>query len=72
MIGESSHDVIEDLWYKILEHMSRWSSNWVSMKAENMKIRGSCSGLIRELEKLRSQCESTTDMELKGLDEEIQ
>jgi len=70
--GESSHDAVKDLRYKILEQMGRWSSDWVSMKTESMKIRGSCSELRRELEELRSQCESTTDMELKGLDEEIQ
>ena len=36
-----------------------------------MKIRESCSELRRELEELKSQCGSTTDVELKELDEEI-
>ena len=41
------------------------------MKAENMKIREGYSELKKELEELKSQCESTTDGELKELDEEI-
>ena len=72
MAGESSHDAGEVFWYKVLEQMGRWSSNRVSMKAENMKIRESCSELRRELEEIKSQCGSTTDVELKELDEEIQ
>lgn len=71
-IGESSHDAVKDLRYKVLEQMGQWSCNWVLVKAESMKIRESCSELRRELDELRSQCESTTDIELKGLDEEIQ
>lgn len=39
MVGESSHDGGEDFQYKVLEKMSRWSSEWILMKAENMKIR---------------------------------
>ena len=37
-----------------------------------MKLRKGCSELRRELEELKSQCESTTDMELKELDGGIQ
>jgi len=70
--GESSHRAVQDLRYEMLEQMGQWSSNWISMKAESTKIRESCSELRRELEKLRSQCESTADMELKELDEGIQ
>jgi len=69
--GESSHDAGEVFWYKVLEQMGRWSSNWVLMKAKNMRIRESCLELRRELEELKSQCRSTTDVELKELDEEI-
>ena len=29
--GESSHNAVEALWYEVLEHMSRWSSNWAAM-----------------------------------------
>ena len=36
--GESSHSAVKALRYEVLEHMSRWGSEWVSMKAENMKI----------------------------------
>ena len=54
MTGESSHDVVQDLRYKILEQMGQWSSNWVSMKAESMKLREGCSELKRELEELKS------------------
>ena len=52
--------------------MGRWSSKWVSMKAENMKIHEGCSGLRKELEELKSQCRSMIDGELNQLDEEIQ
>ena len=69
--GESSHDAGEVFRYKVLEHMGQWSSNWVSMKAENMKIREGCSELRKELEELKSQCGITMDGELKELDEEI-
>ncbi|MCY6524990.1 hypothetical protein, partial [Actinobacillus pleuropneumoniae] len=72
MKGESSHSAVKGLRYEVLEHMSRWSYEWVSMKAENMKIRESYSELKKELEELKSQCGSTTDVELKELDEEIQ
>jgi len=71
MISESSHDAVEVLRYKVLEQMSQWSSKWVSMKAENMKIQESYSELRKELEEFKSQCESTTHIELKKLDEEI-
>lgn len=69
-IDESSHDAVEVLRYKVLEQMSQWSSNYV-MKAESINIWESCSELRKELEELKSQCESTTDMELKELDEEF-
>lgn len=71
-INDSIHDAVEVLWYKVLEQMSRWSSNWVSMKGENMKIGESCSELRKEIEQFKSQCESTTDVELKEIHEEIQ
>ena len=70
--GESRHNAGEVFRYKVLEQMGRWSSNWVSMKAENMKIREGCLELRKELEELKSQCESTMDGELKELGEEIQ
>jgi len=70
--GESSHGPGEVLRYEVLEQMRQWSSNWVAMKAENMKFREGYSELRRELEELRSQCGSTTDVELKELDKEIQ
>ena len=70
--GESGHNAVKALQYDVLEHMSQWSSNWVAMQAENMKIRESCSELRRELEELKSQCGSMIDIELNGLDEEIQ
>lgn len=69
--GESNHSAVKAFRYEILEHMSRWSSNWVAMQAENMNIRESCSEIRRELEELRSRCESTTDLELNEFDDEI-
>ena len=54
MVGESSHNVSEVFRYKVLEQMGQWSSNWVSMKAENMKILERCLELRRELEELKS------------------
>lgn len=71
MVDEGDHSAVKALRYKVLEHMGRWSSSWVAMQAENMKIRESFSELRRELEELRSQCESTTSIELDEFDEEI-
>ena len=69
--SESSHNAGKVFLYKVLEQVSQWSSDWVLMKAENMKIQESCSGLRRELEELKSQRRSTMDGEFKELDEEI-
>ena len=73
MAGKSSHDVGEAFRYKVLEQMSRWSSEWVSMKAENMNIHEGYSKIKGELEELNDQCESMMeDVELRKHDEEIQ
>jgi len=71
MVDDGDHSTVKEPRYDVLEHMGRWSSNWVTMQAENMKIRESCSELRKELEELRSQCESTTSIELDEVGEEI-
>ena len=71
MVDDGDHSAVKALRYEVLEHMGRWSSSWVVMQAENMKIRESCSELRKELEELRSQCESMTSIELNEFDEAI-
>lgn len=71
MVADRDHNTVKTLQYKILECMADWSSEWVAVRAENMRIWEDCAALRKDLEGLKSQWESSTNVELDEIDEGI-